>query len=61
MTQPPTPAGYEAANSLEIPFPCREHAEQEAAYLTANMRTRKFGVRQHGAVWHVVQTAWLNP
>ena len=58
MTQPPTPAGYESANSLDIPFPCREHAEQEAAYLNAHDLSRVYGVRQHGAAWYVIQTAW---
>jgi len=58
MTQPPTPVGYEDANSLDIPFPCREHAEQEAAYLNKHMIARTYAVRQVGQSWFVIQTGW---
>lgn len=57
----PTPAGYEAANSLDIPFPCRDHAEQEAAHLEAQISHKSFGVREFKGKWYVVQTAWRSP
>lgn len=57
----PTPAGYEAANSLDIPFPCRDHAEQEAAYLEASMSSRAFGIRERAGKWFVIQTGWRSP
>jgi hypothetical protein len=58
MTQPPTPAGYESANSLDIPFPCQDHAEQEAAYLNKHMIAHTYATRQVGQAWYVIQTGW---
>ena len=57
----PTPAGYETANSCEIPFPCREHAEQEAAHLNENIPTRKHAAKQIGNAWYCCQIAWRSP
>lgn len=55
-----TPAGYESANSLDIPFVCQEHAEQEAAHLNRTMFSRTYGVRQCGNSWYVIQTGWRS-
>jgi hypothetical protein len=54
MTRPHIPAKYASANVLDIPFSCREHAEQQAAFLNAGKSSRKYGVREHKGRWYVM-------
>ena len=61
ITRPQAPAGYEADNSLDIPWNTKADAEAEAAFLNAAIPSKRFDVKAFGNVWYVAHTAWLNP
>jgi len=53
MTRPHIPAKYASANILDIPFPRRELAEQQATFLNNDKSSRKYGVREYQGRWYV--------